>query len=167
LIPALIAAVAALLLDQLTKWLIVEFVMPPPQLIPVTPFFNLTLGYNPGISFGLFGSILKEWPNLFAVTKIAVVIGLFWWASTLRSRLEAAAVGLIAGGASGNIIDRMRQGAVTDFLDFHASGWHWPTFNLADVAIVLGVTVLLAASLGMIGQPQAREAGEQGASGDR
>jgi len=164
---ALIVAVAALLLDQFTKWLIAAFVMNPPQLIPVTPFFNLTLGYNPGISFGLFGSVLKEWPNLFAAGKIAIVAGLFWWASMLRSRLEASALGLIAGGAAGNIVDRIRQGAVTDFLDFHASGWHWPTFNLADVAIVLGVTMLLAMSLGVRRHLPARTEGEQDAPSER
>lgn len=135
--------------------------MNPPQLVPVTPFFNLTLGYNPGISFGLFRDILKEWPNLLAFAKVGVVAGLFWWASTLRSKLEAGAVGLIAGGAAGNIVDRMRQGAVTDFLDFHVSGWHWPTFNLADVAIVLGATLLVAASVGARLHPSVSTAGEQ------
>jgi signal peptidase II len=74
---------------------------------------------------------------------------------------------LIAGGATGNIVDRIRQGAVTDFLDFHASGWHWPTFNLADVAIVLGVTMLLAMSLGVRRHLPARTEGEQDAPSER
>ncbi|MCP5933988.1 signal peptidase II, partial [Klebsiella pneumoniae] len=73
----------------------------------------------------------------------AVTAGLLVWLTRVQSRLQAAALGLVIGGALGNLVDRLRHGAVTDFLDFHVQGYHWPAFNLADSGIVLGVALLL------------------------
>jgi len=147
LTSALAAVAAATALDQGTKWLILEVVMQPPQVIPIVPFFNLTLGYNTGISFGLLKTVFAD--NPWALTGLTLVIVgfLLVWASRTSSRREAIALGLISGGALGNAVDRIRQGAVTDFLDVYVGSWHWPTFNMADVAIFCGAVVLVAGDL--------------------
>lgn len=142
---ALPLAVLALAADQGSKWAILTLVMDPPRVIEVMPFFNLTLGFNRGITFGLLGGgSTGPWP-LTAAALVAIA-GLAVWAWRARCRIEAAAIGAVVGGAIGNVADRVRQGAVTDFLDLHAFGWHWPTFNVADVAIVCGVGTLLLRS---------------------
>ena len=141
------AFAAALLFDIATKWLIINVVMVPPRTIEIMPFFNLTLGFNTGVSFGMFRDVFLEWPLVLAGIKVVIAIGLVVWAMRTDRAIEAAALGLIAGGAAGNIVDRVRHGAVTDFLDFHVGTWHWPTFNMADVAITTGAALLMAGSL--------------------
>jgi signal peptidase II len=124
-------------LDHGTKWWIRERVMNPPRVIPVTGFFNLTLNYNKGISFGLFGS--TGLPSFaFALIAFVVSAALLFWLLRTRNRLVATGLGLLIGGALANGIDRLWLGAVTDFLDFHAGGWHWPAFNVADIGVVCG-----------------------------
>lgn len=144
-----IVAIAALILalDQASKWLILAVIMDPPRTIPVAPFFNLRLGFNTGISFGMFGDTLERWPELLALFKLAVAGAFMAWASVTPDRLERLGLAMIAGGALGNALDRWRQGAVTDFLDVYWGDWHWPTFNGADIAISLGVVTILCASL--------------------
>lgn len=138
---------AALLLDVATKWLILNVVMVPPRGIAVAPFLNLTLGFNTGVSFGMFQDLFLDRPLVLAGIKVAITVGLLVWAMRTHRIVEATALGLIAGGAAGNIVDRVHQGAVIDFLDFHVGNWHWPAFNMADVAISTGVALLLAGSL--------------------
>ncbi len=111
--------------------------------ITVTPFFDLVLVWNPGISYGLFkqNSDAGRWVLIgFAV---AAATALTYWLAQLQTRMAAASVGLIIGGALGNAIDRVHYGAVADFFSFHVSGFNWYVFNLADVAIVAGVVGLL------------------------
>jgi signal peptidase II len=84
---------------------------------------------------------------LFSLAAIAIVTVLTYWLSRVESPLLAVAIGLIIGGAIGNVIDRIRFGAVVDFLDFHVGSWHWPAFNVADSAICVGVAVMLLDSL--------------------
>ena len=141
------AFVVALAVDFVTKWLILNIVMVPPRTIELVPFFNLVLGFNTGISFGLFRDLFLERPLLLAGIKLVIVAGLLVWAVRTKSRFEMVSFGLIAGGATGNVVDRIRQGAVTDFLDFHIGNWHWPAFNMADVMIFIGVFLLIASSL--------------------
>jgi len=136
---------ACFMIDQLSKWIILEQVMLPPRVISVTSFFNLTLNFNTGVSFGFFKETLAEWPTVLAGTKGLIAVGLVVWASLTNSRAERIGLAMIAGGALGNTIDRWRQGAVTDFLDFHWNNWHWPTFNMADVVIVGGVALIFLA----------------------
>ncbi len=109
----------------------------------VTSFFNLALTYNRGISFGLFneGAGLNSLVFSFAAAAIAAV--LVYWLSRVTSPFLAVAIGLIIGGAIGNVVDRIRLGAVVDFLDFHIGYLHWPAFNLADSAICIGVAAML------------------------
>jgi signal peptidase II len=141
-----VAAAAALLLDQSTRWVILNQVMAPARLIDITPFFNLTLGFNRGVSFGLFSSDEALGRGLLVGVSLAIVTWLLVWAWRSHHVFEKMALGAIMGGALGNVADRLRQGAVTDFLDLHALGWHWSTFNMADVAITGGVAMLVLRS---------------------
>ncbi len=138
---------SALVLDQLTKWWILAGVMNPPRLIEVTSFFNLVLVWNRGVSFGLFASDSPH--NAWLLSGVAMVIcaALAIWMWRSADTLTNAALGLIIGGAAGNVIDRARFGAVTDFLDFHAAGYHWPAFNVADAAVCAGAALLILESL--------------------
>lgn len=146
-IKGLVLALLIVGLDQLSKWWIVEYVMNPPQILEVTSFFNLVLTHNRGVSFGMFaaGSEIEKW----ALVGVAVVISLFLvrWLWQAREALSIIALGLIIGGAVGNIIDRILIGAVVDFLDIHVNGWHWPAFNVADSAICIGAAGLIFESI--------------------
>ncbi len=139
---ALVAAVAVL--DQASKWAILEVVMQPPRVIEMTGFFNLVLTFNCGISFGILGGACAWW-HAWVLTALALAVsaGLLYWLHREPARILALAVGLIVGGAVGNVVDRLRFGAVVDFLDLHLGTWHWPAFNLADSAIVAGVAFLV------------------------
>jgi signal peptidase II len=144
-----VAAVVVTALDQASKWWILEYVMRPPRVIPVTGFFNLVLGWNRGVSFGLFNtsSPFNAW--ILSAIALVIVAALAVWLRRARSPFLAAAIGLVIGGALGNVIDRLRLGAVADFLDVHAAGYHWPAFNLADSAITVGAVMLIVDSLFM------------------
>lgn len=144
----LLLVVAVIAADQLSKqWIYQLLVIDGPRSIVVTPFFNLVTVWNYGVSFGLFnqGSAAAAW--IFIALAVAISLALAVWLLRTDNRLVAVALGLILGGAVGNVIDRVRYGAVFDFLDFHAAGWHWPAFNVADSAICVGVAVLFIDSL--------------------
>jgi signal peptidase II len=158
----LAAAAAVILLDQLTKIWILEVVMQPPRVIEVTPFFNLVLVWNRGISFGL----MSEWEGmvtwLLPVLAFLIVGALFVWLFRVAHSSVGGLIGLVIGGAIGNLIDRFRFGAVVDFLDVHAMGYHWPAFNVADAAITLGAIGLVLDSL-FRPQEQRKSGGEESA----
>ena len=137
---------AVIIVDQISKWWILGFVMPL-QVIPLTPFFNLVLGWNRGISFGFLdsGGWLSAWFLPLAAVAISAILAV--WLYRVRHLRAAVSIGLIIGGAIGNLIDRLQFGAVADFLDFYAWGTHWPAFNLADSAITIGAAVLILDSL--------------------
>ena len=113
----------------------------------ITPFFNLVLTYNRGISFGLFNTPSGINVLLFSLLAATIVTMLIIWLRRVESSLLAVAIGLVIGGAIGNVIDRIRFGAVVDFLDFHIGSWHWPAFNVADSAICVGVAAMLVDGL--------------------
>ena len=139
-------AAAIVVVDQISKWWIVERVMQPPRIIPVTPFFNLVMGWNRGVSFGLFNSdTAVAW--VFIGLALVIVAFLAAWLAKADRTFVAVALGSVIGGAAGNIIDRIRFGAVADFLDFHAFGHHWPAFNAADTAISAGAVLLIIDAL--------------------
>jgi len=146
--PALLwVPLCVALLDQASKWLILEAVMNPPRTIEVTGFFNLVLVYNRGVSFGFLAMDSAWSPYLLAMAAMLIAGLVYLWGRRQRRRLPIVAAGMVVGGALGNAFDRLYHGAVVDFLDFHAAGWHWPAFNLADSAIVLGVGLLIVDSL--------------------
>ena len=139
-------AALIVLFDQASKWWIVEVVMNPPHAIEVTSFFNIVLAHNRGVSFGLFaaGSDTGKWVLVGVALLISAFLVRWLWQSS--HGLTATALGLIIGGAIGNVIDRVLLGAVVDFLDFHALGYHWPAFNIADTAIFIGAAGIILES---------------------
>lgn len=133
-------AMAVLAIDQCTK----TFVLNSPSLatgIEVVSILNLVLVRNQGVSFGMFGG-LEWWALVLLALSISAALTVWLWRA--QSRFVSLAIGLVIGGALGNVLDRVRFRAVTDFLDFHLGHYHWPAFNFADVAIVCGISLLLA-----------------------
>lgn len=135
-----------LVLDFLTKqWALAR--LTDQGFIEVTGFFNLVLVWNRGVSFGMFqaGSEEGRWLLVGVALVVSAVLVIWLWRE--RRSLPRLAIWLILAGALGNVVDRVRYGAVVDFLDFHAFGYHWPAFNVADSAIVVGAVALVGDSL--------------------
>ncbi|MBV5270482.1 MAG: signal peptidase II [Afipia sp.] len=148
----LVAAVAALVLDQASKlWLLNVFELGRRGAVAVTPFFDLVLAWNTGISYGWFQDTGPLGQTILLAVKAIAVIVLAVWMAKSGTRLAVIGLGLIIGGAIGNAIDRLAYGAVVDFALFHlqigGKTYNWYVFNLADVAIVAGVAALLYDSL--------------------
>ena len=137
-------AVSIAVVDRLSKWAVLYWVdLPAKRKIEITPFFDLTMVWNPGISYGLLPA-QSAWAVAVLVTfAVTVTVALTVWLARIGHRLLAVAVALVIGGAAGNAYDRAVYGAVADFFSFHAFGYYWYVFNVADVAIVLGVVLLL------------------------
>jgi signal peptidase II len=157
--PGVIAAVAVLALDQASKlWLLFVFDIARRGAVKVTPFFDLVLAWNVGISFGWFQNDSQFAQISLMIVKAVAVIVLAIWMARSRTPLATIALGLIIGGAIGNGIDRFAYGAVVDFALFHlqigGNTYNWYVFNLADVAIVAGVAALLYDSF--LGVPAAK-----------
>lgn len=147
LIVAAITAVA----DQLSKIAVLHHFgdpLPPASDGPEHPgaLFNLVLTWNYGVSFGLFNNRSPVYTAIFTIVAAAIIVGLLVWLRRVRQTLLALAIGLIIGGAVGNIIDRQWHGAVVDFLDFSGLWFPW-VFNAADAAISVGVALLVLDSL--------------------
>jgi len=140
-------ALAVILLDQLSKWWITAVVMQPPRVIPIFSWLNLALAANRGVSFGMLRLEGAWGPWLLSAFAIAIVVWLYLWQRRARDRLIAASVGLIAGGALGNVADRVLRHAVVDFIDAHLGTYHWPAFNVGDSAITVGVVLILFETL--------------------
>lgn len=155
-----IAVAAALVADQGTK-LLMLYVFGFAQMsqyahIDVLPFFNLVMVWNPGVSYGLFKATGPSGTALLVTFSLAAVAGLGFWLWRSSRRALAIGLGLVIGGAIGNLIDRMVYGAVADFFHFHAFGYDWYVFNVADAAIVFGVMALLYDALLRRESPTAR-----------
>jgi len=138
----LFAALIAFTVDQGTKAIIVANATVLSSGVPVVPGFNLIYLRNDGVTFGLLGG--APWWSL-TVLALAICVWLAVMLARTACRVEALAYGAIIGGALGNVLDRMRHRAVTDFLDFYVGSAHWPAFNMADVFVVGGVGLLLIA----------------------
>ena len=140
------AAAAIVLADRLTKlWVLEAFA--PGERLPVTGFFNLVLVFNKGAAFSfLAGASGWQTPVFAAISGVAAVVITVLILRNPGKRMLCAALGLILGGALGNLWDRLLWGHVVDFLDFHAAGWHWPAFNVADSAISVGAALLILES---------------------
>lgn len=139
-------AVFAFAIDQVTKSAaLAQLVRAVP--VPVFPGFNLTLGFNEGASFGMLSGLMAGKPWAMVALTGAITLGLAVLALRARNPWEAAGFALVVGGSLGNIVDRLRQGAVTDFLDFYWRDWHWPAFNMADAAIFIGAGLVLVSAL--------------------
>jgi signal peptidase II len=141
-------AAAIVLIDQANKaWMLYVYDLGARGTVSITPFFDLVLVWNQGISYGLLpqeGTLGRLGLIVFA---LGASLALAVWLASLSSRFAAVSIGLIIGGAIGNAIDRVVYGAVADFFSFHAFGLEWYIFNIADTAIVAGVVGLLYDSL--------------------
>ncbi|MGM0563214.1 MAG: signal peptidase II [Pseudomonadota bacterium] len=137
-------ALLVVVLDQATK-LAAEYWLGYREVVPVTPFFNLTLAYNPGAAFSFLadGGGWQRWFFSALALVISVILAVWLWRLKEEERVMAWPLSLIIGGAVGNLIDRLAYGHVIDFLDFYYGGYHWPAFNLADSAIVCGAGLMI------------------------
>lgn len=137
--PAVIFLTLAL--DQISKIWLIGLVQHAIEPIAILPFFNLVMVWNNGISFGILheSDYARE---LFILTSTLIIGGLLFWMYRTPHRNERLCISLIIGGAVGNVIDRLRYGAVADFFDVHVAGYHWPAFNIADSAVCVGAVVL-------------------------
>jgi signal peptidase II len=141
-------AVIIVALDQATKWwLLLAMQQNDGRFIEVTDFFDIVLVWNRGVSFGMFNNDAGLNGLLFSLLAAVIVVALLVWLRRAASPLIVIAIGLVIGGAVGNVIDRLRLGAVVDFLDFHLGSWHWPAFNVADAAICVGVGLMIVDGL--------------------
>jgi lipoprotein signal peptidase len=150
--PGLILAAIILIADQATKFLMLDVLnLPNVQHIPLLalgPFgFDLTMVWNRGVTFGMLSGDAAWAPYALGAAALAIAGLLLNWMRRADDLATALALGAIVGGAVGNVIDRLRFGAVVDFFDAHAWGWHWYVFNVADAAIVCGVVALVADAL--------------------
>lgn len=154
-------ALATLVLDQASKWWILDVLdLPALRHVPLMglgPFrLDLTMVWNRGVTFGMLSGE-GAWNHVgLAVMAAAICAFLLRWMLKAESRLMALTLGAVIGGAIGNVIDRLRFGAVVDFIDTSAFGWHWYVFNVADAAIVCGVVTLVIETL-LRPTPQAKE----------
>lgn len=138
---SLLTAALVLAADQASKWWIVSCLK---STLVIAPFFNLVFVQNRGVSFGIFSNGVPPLALVFLAIAVTSALILFVCRRAVSYyRLPAA---MIIGGAIGNITDRIRYGSVVDFLDFHLYQYHWPAFNIADSAVVIGVGILLLLS---------------------
>ncbi len=130
--------------DQASKWWVLDGLDLPHQgRVEVLPVLNLTMVWNEGVTFGLLNGLGTNGRFVLAGIALAVVLVLILWLRRAESALVGGALGAIAGGAIGNIIDRLRYGAVVDFIQAHIGALSWYVFNVADAAIVCGVAALV------------------------
>lgn len=149
LLPLVALLLTIIVLDQVSKWWVFNYleglVAEGKALFPARPvcdFFNLVKTWNPGISFGLLHGLPYGNSVIIVMTILILTTTAYCYRDT-QARLEQYALAMIGGGAVGNLIDRLRFGAVADFLDFYIGSYHWPAFNLADAAICSGVLGLI------------------------
>jgi signal peptidase II len=136
-------AAAIVVADQLTKWAVLTH-FAPGERRELSGFLNLVLVFNKGAAFSMFADAAGwQTPLLIAFALAAAAIVAYLIVRNPQKKLLCLGLALILGGALGNLIDRLRFGHVVDFLDFHAMGWHWPAFNVADSAITIGAALLI------------------------
>jgi len=143
---AIAIAIFTIFLDQINKWYMIEiFDIRSKSPVEVTPFFDLVMVWNRGISFGLFQSEYSIY--IFTVLSTSIVLVLLFWLKNNEKKLVALALGFMIGGALGNVIDRLHYEAVADFFYFHIGDNYFPAFNIADSAVFIGACMLIIDSL--------------------
>lgn len=143
MISGILVALAVVIADQASKFWVLNDLLQERVMIVYTSFFNVVRAWNTGVSFSMF----NNWGNwgavILSVVALTIVGFLLYWLYGEKIRLIQVSLGFIIGGALGNVIDRIRLGAVFDFLDFHVNGHHWPAFNVADSFICLGAALIV------------------------
>ena len=140
-------ALLVVFFDKISKYVMLNKVLGEHIMIYVAPFFNLVRAWNTGVSFSMFNNYGNLGAWVLSGLAIIIVGFLIYWLKSEENREAQIALGMIIGGAIGNVIDRVRLGAVFDFLDFHIGENHWPAFNVADSFICIGAAVLIAQNL--------------------
>lgn len=162
-------ALIVLVCDQLSKWYVTESFLRPklqgdpglnlidwylntPSILPyvsikISSFFNIVMAWNTGVSFSLFSGMGGYVPLILIIVALGITVLFSVWLWKADYNWQRLCYALVIGGALGNVIDRARFGAVIDFLDFHFLGYHWPAFNVADMAVVTGIFLLIILSL--------------------
>ena len=135
--PALVLAFAVLAADLVTKQIMLGWIFEPPRRVAVLPFLDFVPVWNPGISFGMLANGGIAVTVMLTLLAFAVAGWMLWKAPGFQP-MERLGAGLIAGGAIGNAVDRIRFGKVVDFIDVYVQTWHWPAFNIADAGITVG-----------------------------
>lgn len=173
--PYIFLGLGLLIADQISKWVVsehviraslgeiyglekagmpmgfFEWIISAPERLPfhsieILPFFNLVMVWNKGISFGMLNNGTEIAQYVLSGAALVISLGFLAWFSRTTSKLQALTIMMVVAGAIGNVIDRVRFGAVVDFLDFHALGYHFPAFNVADSCICVGVFLLIIQS---------------------
>lgn len=142
--------IVVLAIDQLTKMAVVSAFSLYEKVVVLPGCFNLTYVTNRGAAFSMLAEIDSPWRHYFFITvsSLAIILlTILWFRVRQKSPVQGWGLALIAGGAIGNLIDRVRFGAVIDFIDLHWRGYHWPAFNIADSAICVGVGIFMILSL--------------------
>ena len=134
-------ALLTIALDQLSKFCAEEYLVFH-RAVEVMPFFNLFLTYNKGVSFSFFSMNEAYGPWVLSGLSLIICCGLIVWLRKEKNKVNQIGIALILGGALGNVLDRIRIGAVVDFLDFYYGAYHWPAFNVADTAICFGAFLI-------------------------
>lgn len=148
LLAGLAAFIVVLCADQGSKWWILNvFDLPAKGSVVIAPGLNFTMVWNYAVTFGMLGGVGRYGPLLFCTVALVAVLALLWQTLRTSRMVVAIASAAIAGGAVGNVIDRMRFGAVVDFIHVHAYGWSWYVFNVADSAIDCGVVAWVIDSI--------------------
>ena len=140
-------ALTVFIADQLSKYFIFRFVTSNGAPFKVTDFFNIVAAFNKGVSFSMFNDGGLWGRGILILFALGVVIFLFLWMKDETSAFVRLCLAMIIGGAMGNVTDRLRLGAVYDFLDFHIGAYHWPAFNVADTFICLGACLIVCHAL--------------------
>lgn len=147
MVVGLVCAFLVIIVDQISKYAVLNWWLNESIGIRICDFFNVVRAWNTGVSFSMFNDYGKLGGYVLSVAAIVIVIMLFFWLKSEKNRISQIALGLIMGGALGNVIDRLRFGAVFDFLDFHLGDSHWPAFNAADSCICIGAALIILTSV--------------------
>ena len=138
----LLTALSVIIIDQVSKYVMLHFVLADYAAVIVAPFFAVVRAWNTGVSFSMFNNFGGYGVYILSAVALLIVIALLCWLKNEQNRLLQVALGFIIGGALGNVIDRIRLGAVFDFLDFYVGDYHWPAFNAADSFICIGAGLI-------------------------
>ena len=139
----IIAALIVVVADQISKALVFGYLSETRPLVEVTSFFNLVTAWNTGVSFSMFDNLGQYGVYLLSGFALIVIAFLVYWLCREEDKYMQLALGFVIGGALGNVIDRIRLGAVFDFLDLHVAARHWPAFNVADSFICIGAALII------------------------
>lgn len=143
MILGILIAIGVIVLDQISKMFVYSYLLEVGKAVEVTSFFNLVSAWNTGVSFSMFNNLGVNGVYILSAFSLGVVLFLLFWLNKEKSLYMRVSLGFVIGGAIGNVIDRIRLGAVYDFLDVHVGTHHWPAFNVADSFICVGAVLII------------------------